>query len=161
MSITVYDLVIDSLDRWGEEKNTFHLKPEKTQLICCLDNQRFISCSIFNTPVDVVTPKFLSSLYDKLISKATVLVVINQPIAIMQEYDAKQIEANAKCCGYINITISSYEIEEKDYKYMSLAVMFERPERVEEEPISITKVVVEKVEKVVVSPDRRVSPSKK
>ncbi len=129
MSTQVFDLVVDTKDVWNSEKEVFHLRPEKAHLTCCFDNGRFRSCSVYNTAVDEITPRFLSSLYDKLVPNATVTVVVNQPISVMQDFDAKQIEANAKCCGYTTVKISPYEVQEKDYKYNSLAVSFVRPER--------------------------------
>jgi len=150
MSAQLFDLVVDSKDVWAEEKEVFHLKPEKTHLTCCLDNGRFRSCSIFNTPVDEITPRFLSGLYDKLVPNSNVTVVITQPITVMQEFDAKQVEANAKCCGYSGIKISPCEVEDKDYKYNSLSVSFTRPERSNDPIVKVDKsVVVEK--KIVIS----------
>lgn len=153
MSTQLFDLVVDTKDVWGSEREVFHLRPEKAHLTCCFDNARFRSCSIYNTAVDEITPRFLSSLYDKLVPNAIVTVVVNQPISVMQDFDAKQIEANAKCCGYTGVKISPYEVEEKDYKYNSLAVSFIRPDRSQENVIKVEK-TVEKVE-------RKVSPVKK
>jgi hypothetical protein len=146
MNTQLFELIIDSKDVWGKEKEVFHLKPEKAHLACCLDNGRFNCCSIFNTSVDEITPRLLSGLYDKLVPNSVVTVVVNQPISVMQEFDAKQVEANAKCCGYTDVKISPIEVEDKDYKYNSLSVSFVRPERNTDPLVKVEKkeVVVEK-----------------
>ncbi len=144
MSSQVFDLVVDTKDVWGSEREVFHLRPEKAHLTCCFDNGRFKSCSVYNTAVDEITPRFLSSLYDKLLPNSTVTVVVNQPISVMQEFDAKQIQANANCCGYTAVKISPYEVQEKDYTYNSLAVSFVRPARTVEGSVISASLTVKK-----------------
>ena len=53
-------------------------------------------------------------------------VVIYQPISVMQDYDAKQIEANAKLAGFTNFQTKDYEYKVDNKKVKTLLVTFER-----------------------------------
>ena len=57
--------------------------------------------------MDYLTSFALSNLYTTLQSGAEVSIVISQPVAVMQEYDAKQVEANAKLAGFTDISTNS------------------------------------------------------
>ena len=129
MSQELLKLVVDSKNTYLEEQNVFHLSPEKMHLIKCLDNERFNSCEIHNTVIDRITPLFLAQLMNKLVVDSEVKVFISQPITVMQDYDAKQVEANAKLAGYIHIETYDCEIEEKDYKYSSKSISFLKPNK--------------------------------
>ena len=60
--------------------------------------------------------------------QSSVEVTIAQPITVMQDYDAKQVEANAKLAGFENIKISSITYENAQGKKMdTLAVTFDKP----------------------------------
>jgi hypothetical protein len=122
-------LVIDSNDNYADQLEVFNIKPEKLHLTKCFDNERFFSCRIENTPVDIITPLFLSNLLNKLTPDAQVSVVISQPIEVMQESDAKQVEANAKLAGFEGVECKSVDVNDGDYKYKSVKVCFYKPEK--------------------------------
>jgi len=124
-----YELILDSKDVWSEHKEVFHLRPEKAHFVSCFENGTFNCCSVYNTNVEDITPRFLKSLYDKLLPNSNVEVVVYQPISVMQEFDAKQIEANAKCCGFTKIKIVPNTIDSKELNFNTLAVIFTRPEK--------------------------------
>ena len=155
MSNENLELIIDSQNTYDGNKNVFHLSPEKVHLIKCLDDGRFNQCTVLNTHVDKISPLFLAQLMNKVVVGGNVYIVVNQPISVMQEYDAKQVEANARLAGYVDIKIVNEEVQEKDYKYNTLAVTFNKPNKV------LVKKETYNVEKTVSVHDKKVSPSKR
>ena len=135
-------LVVDSQDNYADSMDVFNIKPEKLHLTKCLDNERFNACRIENTQVDKITPLFLSNLLNKLVADAPVTVVVSQPITVMQEFDAKQVEANAKLAGFNSIESKPCDVKDGDYKYRSIKVVFYKPERDNEQ--NNEKIVIEK-----------------
>ena len=135
-------LVVDSQDNYADALDVFNIKPEKVHLTKCLDNERFTACKIENTPVDKITPLFLSNLLNKLVPDAPVSVVISQPITVMQEFDAKQVEANAVLAGFEGVDLKPVDVKDGDYKYGSIKVTFYKPEK-KVDTIKVDKVVIE------------------
>jgi hypothetical protein len=68
-------------------------------------------------------------------NKSKVEIVINQPIEVMQELDAKQIISNVELCGFSNIKTSDIKIsdEKSKKKYDSLVVSFIKDESAKRE----------------------------
>ena len=84
----------------------------------------------------------------------------------MQEYDAKQIEANAKLAGFTNFETNSFDFVDSktDKKFKTLAVTFQKPIKVEEDPESKVRVslIVKKDEKrTTITPTNQFSTSNK
>ena len=122
-------LVVDSQDNYAKDMDVFNMKPEKLHLTKCLDNDRFAACRIENTPVDAITPLFLSNLFNKVLPEAQVSVLIAQPITVMQEFDAKQVEANAKLAGFVDIRSVACDARDGEFKYRSIKVSFNKPQK--------------------------------
>ena len=136
-------LVVDEQDNYADSMDVFNIKPTKLHLTKCLDNERFNACRIENTPVDKITPLFLSNLLNKLVPDAPVSVIVSQPITVMQEFDAKQVEANAKLAGFNGIDSKPCDVKDGDYKYRSIKVVFYKPEKANDS-IKVEKVVIDK-----------------
>ena len=101
------ELIVDSEDNYIDEPNVFYIPgPHIAELKCVRPNQ-FSSAKIINTDVDYLTSYALSNLYTTLQTGAEVSIIISQPIAVMQQYDAKQVEANARLAGFIDIGLNS------------------------------------------------------
>jgi hypothetical protein len=101
------ELIVDCEDNYIDEPNIFYIPgPHIAELKCVRPNQ-FSSAKIINTDVDYLTSYALANLYTTLQTGAEVSIVISQPVAVMQEYDAKQVEANARLAGFTDIGVNS------------------------------------------------------
>jgi hypothetical protein len=119
-------LVVDSHDTYINNQDVFYINPQRLSLVRCLENELFTSCEIKNSPVDNLTSLNLSYVLKKLKPSSVCEVVIYQPISVMQDYDAKQIEANAKLAGFTNFQTKDYEYKVDNKKVKTLLVTFER-----------------------------------
>lgn len=122
-------LVIDAEDSYKEMTDVFYSHPSRIPLLRFVTKSSFASCSIKNTSVESLSSLNLVTILEKLRPNGTVEVIINQPITVMQEYDAKQIEANAKLAGFdeIKINETTYVNEQTQKKLETLAVTFMKP----------------------------------
>ena len=100
-------LVVDSEDNYIDEPDIFYLPGPHVAGLKCVRPNQFSEASIINTDVDYLTSYALSNLYTSLQPGAKVSIVISQPVAVMQEYDAKQVEANARLAGFNDIELNS------------------------------------------------------
>ena len=123
-------MVIDS--KVGErEENTFYLLPSEMSKSGLLNPERFDSVDIRNVDVDDIRPSALLGILSSLKPNGTVSVLICEPIAVMQPYDAKMIEANAKLVGFVDIQTSpaTFFNEFSNSEDETLCVTFTKPEK--------------------------------
>ena len=120
-------LIIDGEDTYREEPNVFYMNPAYLPMLRLVQNNQFSSCEIRNTPIDVLTGLNLVYVLEKMKPTAPVEVTIAQPITVMQDYDAKQVEANAKLAGFENIEIKDTTVENNGKQFSTLAVSFTKP----------------------------------
>ena len=102
-----YELAIDSEDTYLDQPNVFYIHPGRISTVRCVANIQFSSASIKNSPVNSLTSLNLVAVLEKMKQNAPLEVYIDQPITVMQEYDAKQVEANLKLAGFDEISINS------------------------------------------------------
>jgi len=126
-------LAIDSQDTYLNELDVFYIHPQRLNLVRCLENEQFASATIKNSPVDNLTSLNFSYILKKLTPGSTCQVIIHQPISVMQDYDAKQVEANAKLAGFTNFSTKDYEYKVDNKKVKTLSVSFDRPSKQTEE----------------------------
>ena len=123
-------MVIDS--KVGErEENTFYLLPSEMSKSGLLNPERFDSVDIRNVDVDDIRPSALLGILSSLKPNGTVSVLICEPIAVMQPYEAKMIEANAKLAGFVDIQTSpaTFFNEFSNSEDETLCVTFTKPEK--------------------------------
>ena len=125
------ELIIDSEDTYGGLDNIFYVHPSHLNTIKSLQNNQFTSVTIKNTPVDDITPFFLLNLFTKMKVGATAEIIIYEPVSVMQVYDARQVEANAKLAGFADIKVNerNYVDSVSQKKSDTLAVTFVRPQK--------------------------------
>ena len=126
-------LAIDSQDTYLKELDVFYIHPERLNLVRCLSNDQFDSAVIKNSSVDNLSSLNFSYILKKLKHGSVCQVIIHQPISVMQDYDAKQIEANAKLAGFTNFSTKDYEYKVDNKKVKTLSVTFDRPYKQTEE----------------------------
>jgi len=122
-------LIIDSEDTYKDIENIFYVHPSHLNMLKSISNNQFTSVSIKNSSVDDISAYALMNLFGKLKTGAKVEMIIYQPISVMQEYDAKQIEAVAKLAGFDEIRINEADYIDPDSQKQleTLAVSFMKP----------------------------------
>jgi hypothetical protein len=125
-------LVVDSIDKYNDD-NIYYVQPKRFSSIQYLQNNFFSKCKIQNSKIDLLTPFAFLNLFSKLKKNANTEIIIDQPVSVMQEYDARQVIANAQMAGFTNIkTTDTQYIEPKSQKKIdTLCVSFTKPEKKE------------------------------
>jgi len=125
-------LVVDSIDKYNDD-NIYYVQPKRFSSIQYLQNNFFSKCKIQNSNIDLLTPFAFLNLFSKLKKNAITEIIIDQPVSVMQEYDARQVIANAQMAGFTNIkTTDTQYIEPKTQKKIdTLCVSFTKPEKKE------------------------------
>ena len=128
------DLIVDKEDKYDNQEILF-MFPNHLSNLACVSPNILKSATFKNCPVDVINPYNLTNLFSALKNKSKVEIVINQPIEVMQELDAKQIISNVELCGFSNIKTSDIKIsdEKSKKKYDSLVVSFIKDESAKRE----------------------------
>ena len=128
---TEYELIIDSEDTYKDIDNISYIHPSHLNMIKSLSSNQYSRVSIKNTKVDDITPYILLNLYGKLKTDAQIEIIVYQPVAVMQFYDAKQLEANALLAGFSDVKINdtTYVDYKTQRKMDTLSVSFVKPRR--------------------------------
>ena len=126
----IQELIIDSEDTYKEKDNIFYIHPSHLNMLKSISNNQFTSVTIKNSKVDEISSFVLMNLFGKIKVGGKVEMIIYQPISIMQEYDAKEIEANALYAGFIDIKINDITYVDKNQKKIdTLIISFVKPEK--------------------------------
>ena len=125
------ELIIDSEDTYKDLENISYIHPSHIGMIKSLQSNQYSRVSIKNTNVDDITPYILLNLYGKVKVGCEVEIIVYQPVAVMQFYDAKQLEANALLAGFSDVKINdtTYVDYKTQRKMDTLSVSFVKPER--------------------------------
>ena len=123
-------MVIDS--KIGKrDEGIFYLLPSEMSKSGLLNPEKFDSCEIRNVDVDDIRPSALLGILSSLKPNGRVSVTICEPIAVMQPYEAKMVEANARLAGFTDIRTSPgtffNKFSNKDDE--TLCITFTKPER--------------------------------
>ena len=128
---TEYELIIDSEDTYKDLDNISYIHPSHLSMIKSLSSNQYSRVSIKNTHVDDITPYVLLNLYGKVKVDCQIEIIVYQPVAVMQFYDAKQLEANALLAGFSDVKINdtTYVDYKTQRKMDTLSVSFIKPKR--------------------------------
>ena len=123
-------LVIDTEVNERDE-GIFYLLPSEMSKSGLLNPERFDSCDIRNVDVDDIRPSALLGILSSLKPNGTVSVTLCEPIAVMQPYEAKMVEANAKLAGFTNIKTRPGTFFNKfsNQEDETLCITFTKPEK--------------------------------
>ena len=127
---TGLSMVIDS--KVGQrDEGIFYLLPSEMSKSGLLNPEKFDSVEIRNVNVDDIRPSALLGILSSLRPNGTASVLICEPIAVMQPYEAKMIEANAKLVGFTDIQTSpaTFFNEFSNKEEETLCVTFTKPEK--------------------------------
>jgi len=126
------ELIIDSEDTYKDLENVFYIHPSHLKnMLDSITPNMISSVSIKNSEVKDINAYILTNLFSKVRKGTHVEVIINQPISILQKYDAKQIEANALYAGFTNVKINdiTYVDDKTQNKMNTLSVSFVKADK--------------------------------
>ena len=129
-SSTGLSMVIDS--KVGKrDEGIFYLLPSEMSKSGLFNPEKFDSVEIRNVNVDDIKPSALLGILSSLRPNGTASVLICEPIAVMQPYEAKMVEANAKLAGFTDIKTSpaTFFNEYSNKEEETLCVTFTKPEK--------------------------------
>ena len=86
------------------------------------ESNTFDKIFINNTKTELLRAKGFFNLAKSLKSKGTLEIIVDQPIAVMQNLDAVEIESNAKLGGFTDIVTENYVINNKGTKLSTLKI---------------------------------------
>ena len=102
-------LVIDPKSLYLSESDTFGLHPDKLQWLSVFQKGCFDRGLIQNVPTHSLKSLSFFYLAQVIKAKGIVEVLVDQPITVMQELDASEIETNAKLAGFSDIQLTNNE----------------------------------------------------
>ena len=123
-------MVIDSEVNERDE-GIFYLLPSEMSKSGLLNPEKFDSCDIRNVDIDDIRPSALLGILSSLKPRGRVTVTLCEPIAVMQPYEARMVEANAKLAGFTDIEtydgkfFNKFSNKEDD----TLCITFVKPEK--------------------------------
>jgi hypothetical protein len=140
------ELIVDTEDNYRSSEHQFYIHPQRLNFVRCLSDNQFVSCTVKNTSIENLTSMNFSYILRKLKPNSVLEVIIFQPISVMQEYDAKQVEANAKLAGFVEFETNNYmNVDSKtEKKYQTLAVTCVKPEKKQSEEVTVEVTVTKK-----------------
>ena len=84
-------------------ENVYYLPPENLKQLRFVKANSFSRATIRNCHVSNLTGYNLQSLFNSLARGSTATIVIDEPVLVLQDYDANAILANAELAGFKNI----------------------------------------------------------
>ena len=102
-------LYVDGLEAHEKENNAMVITPNHINLADAFQKEVFDKIIIQNSKSEFLTGKAFFNLCRTLKSGCICEVIVEQPIAVMQQLDAGEIEANAKLGGFNKIETNPYE----------------------------------------------------
>ena len=102
-------LYVDGLDAHEKEKNAMVITPNHLNLADAFQKEVFDKIIVLNSKSDLLTGKSFFNLWRALKQGGVCEVVVDQPIAVMQQLDAGEIEANGKLGGFSSVTTQPYD----------------------------------------------------
>ena len=101
-------LYVDALDNHSEEDNCLSIHPAHLNCVDAFDKNEFNKIVIKNSPSEFLKAKGLFNIYRTLKDGGVLEIIVDQPIYVMQELDAGEIEANCKLAGFDDVSTQSY-----------------------------------------------------
>ena len=102
-------LYVDGLEAHEKENNAMVITPNHINSADAFQKEVFDKIIIQNSKSEFLTGKAFFNLCRTLKSGCICEVIVEQPIAVMQQLDAGEIEANAKLGGFNKIETNPYE----------------------------------------------------
>ena len=111
-----FELIVDKKDDLENNSNIFFVAPERLNQLKLVTSNVFYKAAIKNCPANFLSSFNLQYIYNSLKPGASCTIFIDQPIAVMQDYDKQTIQANATLAGFTNIKTSTANIMNEKLK---------------------------------------------
>ena len=90
-----------------DKENAYYIAPENLKQLRFVKPNSFSKATIRNCNVKNLTSYNLQSLFNSLEKGSSATIIIDEPVLVLQEYDANAIVANAELAGFKNIKSGS------------------------------------------------------
>lgn len=120
-------LYVDSKDNHDKEENCLVINPSHLNMASTFESNTFGKIYINNTKTEPLRAKGFFNLAKSLKSAGILEIVVDQPIAVMQNLDAGEIEANAKLGGFVNIANENCTINNNGTKLSTIKIKMTKP----------------------------------
>ena len=90
-----------------DKDDAYFIAPENLKQLRFVKPNSFSKATIRNCSVTNLTSYNLQSLFNSLEKGSSATIVIDEPVLVLQEYDANAIIANAELAGFKNIKIGN------------------------------------------------------
>ena len=123
-------LYVDSINNHSNEENCISVHPSHLNYIDAFDKEAFNKIIIKNSPLKYLKAKGLFNINRALKTGGICEIIVDQPIVVMQDLDAGEIEANCKLAGFDDISTESYSFVEnhngKEKKIQTLRLIMSK-----------------------------------
>ena len=103
------ELIIDTeID--PSKENVYFISPENLKQLRFVKPNSFSKATIRNCNVTNLTGYNLQSLFNSLERGSSATIIVDQPVLVLQEYDANAIAANAELAGFKNINSGTVNV---------------------------------------------------
>ena len=109
-------LYIDPKNSHEKEDDCLVIHPAHLNKADTFESNTFDKIYINNTKTELLRAKGFFNLAKCLKPKGTLEIIVDQPIAVMQDYDKQTIQANATLAGFTNIKTSTANIMNEKLK---------------------------------------------
>ena len=120
-------LYVDPKDNHEKEDDCLVIHPSHLNMTSAFESNTFDKIFINNTKTELLRAKGFFNLAKSLKSKGVLEIVVDQPIAVMQNLDAGEIEANAKLGGFTEITSENCTINNNGTKLSTIKIKMVKP----------------------------------
>ncbi len=115
-------LYVDPKDNHNNEDNCLVIHPSHLNMADTFESNTFDKIYINNTKTELLRAKGFFNLAKCLKSKGVLEIIVDQPIAVMQNLDAGEIEANAKLGGFIDINSENCTVNNNGTKLSTIKI---------------------------------------
>ena len=115
-------LYIDPKNNHEKEDDCLVIHPAHLNKADTFESNTFDKIYINNTKTELLRAKGFFNLAKCLKPKGTLEIIVDQPIAVMQNLDAGEIEANAKLGGFIDINTENCQINNNGTKLSTIRI---------------------------------------
>ena len=115
-------LYVDSKDNHDKEDNCLVIHPSHLNMANVFEANTFDIIYINNTKTEMLRAKGFFNLAKCLKSNGKLEIIVDQPIAVMQNLDAGEIEANAKLGGFTNIINENFTVNNNGTKLSTIKI---------------------------------------
>ena len=123
-------LYVDAIDNHADEENCISIHPSHLNFVNAFDKGAFNKILIKNSPSEFLKAKGLFNINQVLKPGGVCEIIVDQPIVVMQDLDAGEIEANCRLAGFEDISTESYSstevVKKKKKKVQTLRLVMSK-----------------------------------